>query len=65
MITLYRSSLWVGFIFGFVVGVAISFFSMYLAEKNIHDRFSEGWDAGVRYGKTVKEVSDETDRNTH
>lgn len=64
MITLYTSSLWVGFIFGSVVGVAISFFSMYLAEKNIHDRFSEGWDAGVRYGKTVKEVSDETDRNT-
>ena len=59
MITLYRSSLWIGGIFGFVIGVAISFISIYLAEKNIHDRFSEGWDAGVKYGKTVKEVNDE------
>lgn len=59
MITLYTSSLWVGGIFGFVFGVAISFFSMHLAERNIHDRFSEGWDAGVKYGKTVKEVINE------
>ena len=60
MITLYTSSLWIGGIFGFVVGVAISFFSMYLAEKDIHDKFSAGWDAGVKYGKTVKEVNDES-----
>ena len=61
MITLYTSSLWVGGIFGFVVGVAISFFSMYLSEKDIHDKFSAGWDAGVKYGKAVKEVTDETE----
>ena len=60
MITLYTLSLWVGGIFGFVIGVAISFISMYFAEKNIHDRFSEGWDAGVKYGKSVKEVTDES-----
>ena len=59
MITLYTLSLWVGGIFGFVIGVAISFISMYFAEKNIHDRFSEGWDAGVKYGKSVKEDTNE------
>ena len=62
MITLYTSSLWIGSIFGFVVGVAISFFSIYLAEKDINDKFSVGWDAGVKYGKTVKEVTDEDAR---
>ena len=59
MITLYTSSLWIGGIFGFVIGVAISFFTCYLAERNTNDRFSEGWDAGVKYGKTVKEVTHE------
>lgn len=59
MITLYTSSLWIGGIFGFVIGVAISFISIYLEEEYNHDKFSEGWDAGVKYGKTVKEVSDE------
>lgn len=62
MITLYTLSLWIGGIFGFVVGVAISFFTMYLVEKDIHDKFSVGWDAGVKYGKTVKEVTDEDTR---
>lgn len=62
MITLYTSSLLVGGIFGFVIGVAISFFTMYLVERNVHDRFSEGWDAGVKYGKSVKEVTDENTR---
>ena len=59
MITLYTSSLWIGGIFGFVVGVAISFFSVYLADRNTHDRFSNGWDAGVRYGKSIKNETDD------
>lgn len=63
MITLYTSSLCIGGVFGFVLGVALSFISSYFTEINIHDKFSEGWDAGVKYGKTVKEVSDEETEN--
>lgn len=57
MITLYTSSLIIGGVFGFVLGMAISFWSCYIVDKQMspNDRFSNGWEAGCKYGKTIKE----------
>ena len=66
MIELHINSLLVGGLFGLVIGVAISFFAAYLTEMEMgkNDRFSAGWDAGVKYGKKVaSEEKDERGRN--
>lgn len=61
MLEIHLASLGIGIIVGIIIGIAISFVATYLVdnEYNKNDRFSNGWEAGVKYGRETKEVQDE------
>ena len=61
MIELHVTSIWVGGIFGFLLGIGVAFFACWVTDKQMGDRFSNGWDAGYKYGKlySTEETQDE------
>ena len=50
MIELHITSLWLGGFIGLILGMAIAYFAVWSVEQKSNDRFSDGWDAGKRYG---------------
>ena len=64
MIELHIASLWVGGIFGFVIGIAIAFFATWWVESEFYhskiDRFSDGWDAGIKYHEALENATKHT-----
>ena len=55
MIELHVASLYIGIIIGCLIGIAISFFASWKVESERNDRFSDGWDAGIKYHKAIME----------
>lgn len=59
MFTIYWSSVWIGAVFGLVLGIAISVLAIWLADRQLEIEYKEnfslgfhrGWECGTEYQK--------------